>query len=162
MGCYIYAPAGPSQLQSDILKKCIEYIGSTQAGHGSNLSKGKRYIKYELARQNISCSGTAIKRAMQISTKLFRHDFQTYGTHVYFYHKDSCAAILGETIKFIIKHSNDEVKMELLRRIPATDEYLDLLYAHRISQLQWVHTQDYQCQGSEAQDLCNKFDALQF
>ena len=162
MGRYIYAPAGPSKLQSDILKKCIEYIGSTQAGHGSDLSKGKRYIKYELTRHNISCSGTAIKRAMQVSTRVFHHDFQKYGTQVYYYHKDAIVGILHETISFIIMHSNDEIKVELLRGIPANNEYLGVVYAHRLSQLEWVHMQNYKGQGKEAQDLCGKFDALQF
>ena len=60
-----------------MLMKCIEYIGSTQAGHGSNRAKGKRYLKCKL-----SCSGTAINRAMKICLKAKGHDFRTYGVSV--------------------------------------------------------------------------------
>lgn len=157
MSQYIFAPAGPVDLQSNILKRCIEYIGSTQAGYGSNLSKGKRYLKYKL-----SCSGTAIKRAMQSSVKVFGHDFETYGINVYYYHKEACVGILKETIDFVMSHSSEAVKVDIFGCIPSPNEYISILYAYRISQLRWVYNQDYKGQRSEAEELCNGFDGLQF
>lgn len=155
MGQYIFAPAGPKALQSNMLMKCVEYIGSTQAGHGSDRAKGKRYLKYKL-----SCSGTAINRAMKIYPKVKKHDFGTYGVFVYYFHKECCADILKEVITFIISHSNEDEKMTLLGSIPAVDDYLKLLYGYRLSQLKWVANEDYKDQGNAAEKLYSKFNEI--
>lgn len=157
MGQYIFAPAGPKDLQSNMLVKCIEYIGSTQAGHGSNRAKGRRYLKYKL-----SCSGTAINRAMKIGIKANGHDFATYGVFVYFFHKECCADIVEEVIEFIISHSNDNDKKALLGCIPDVGDYLKLLYGYRLSQLKWVAKQDYRDQGDAAEKLYNKFNEITY
>lgn len=157
MGQYIFAPAGPRALQSNMLMKCIEYIGSTQAGYGSNRAKGKRYLKYKL-----SCSGTAINRAMKICLKAKGHDFRTYGVSVYHFHKECCADILEEVIAFIISHSNDDEKKDLLGCVPAVGDYLKLLYGYRLSQLKWVAKEDYKDQGDAAEELYSKFNEITY
>ena len=157
MGQYIFAPAGPKDLQSNMLIKCIEYIGRTQVGPGSNRAKGKRYLKYKL-----SCSGTAINRAMKVCLKARGHDFATYGLCVYYFHKERCADILEEVIKFIISHSNDDDKINLLGCVPAEDDYLQLLYGFRLSQLKWVAKEDYKGQGNVAEELCSKFNRITY
>lgn len=158
MGQYIFAPAGPSRLRSRRLKNCIEFIGSTQGGYGSNLAKGKRYLKSKIP----ACSGTAIKRAMKTMVKVHNHDFQKYGVDVFYYHKEVCSDILFEVIKFIISYGNDDVKTRLLGTIPQLEEYVDLIYRYRISQLKWVCDENYKGQHDEASKLCAKFDRLHF
>ena len=155
MGYYIFAPAGPVKLQSNLLQKCVEYIGATQTGHGSNLSKGKRYLKYK-----INCSGTAIKRTIQTRPKVIGNDYQMYGIDVYYYHTEVCVDIVQEIIQYIKIHSNDTVKKKIFTHIPNDDErYIDLLYAHRISQLYWVSDEDYKGQGKKARKLIDRFTA---
>ena len=163
MGQYIYAPAGPTNLQTKhleacALKKCVEFIGSTRPGCGSNLAKGKRYLKY-----TIPCSGAAIKHAMQSSLKVVEHDFQTYGLVVFRYHKETCAEIVKETIRYIMTHGDDVAKKKALGCTPAKNAYgecLRLIYDYRLSQLKWVKNENYKNQGADAAKLCNKFDAL--
>ena len=155
MGRYVFSPAGAQSLQSNTLQRCIEYIGSKQKGSGSNQAKGKRYLKDKL-----NCSGTAIKRTMQKRYKVIGNEFQVYGLEVYYYHKDYCVDILKETIEFLRKDTDEESKIQLLGFIPADDQYLDLLYAHRIQQLQWVRNEDYKGQGESAQRILDGFSAF--
>ncbi len=81
MAMYVFAPAGPNQLQNNLMRIAIEYIGLQQPGIGSPWAKGKRYIK-----KAIPCSGRAIKRTSIVSDKYFNHDYNQYGTGVYYYH----------------------------------------------------------------------------
>ena len=154
MGCYVFAPAGPAKLHSDMLKKCIEFIGSKQVGGGSDYAKGRRYLKYKL-----QCSGRSIKRAVQSKPKLWVHDFETYGIDVYYYHVDYCAAILRETIDYI-NDCSDDVKEKLLGTVPGRNDYLDLLYKHRISQLKWVEIEDYEGQSAQATFVLGQFATI--
>lgn len=155
MSNYVFAPAGPTTLESGMLIKCVEYIGSTQTGFGSNFSKGKRYLKYRL-----NCSGTAIKRALQRKPKIFGHDFQDYGIDVYYYHIDFCAKIVQEIISYVKVNSNDDVKISIFGSVPRENMYCNLLYGHRISQLHWVEVENYKAQRARAQDLIDSFNAI--
>lgn len=149
---YVYAPAGPQVLHSTLPRKCIEYIGSTQAGYGSNMAKGRRYLKSALG-----CSGRAVKRTINVYIKIVENDFQTYGLDVYYYHIEKCVDIIMEIIRFIKQHSNDQKKIELFGHIPTSDdEYLQLLYGHRISQLKWVENQDYYGQAEKATNIIDR------
>lgn len=163
MGQYIYAPAGPANLktkkaQACALRKCVEFIGSTCSGHGSNLAKGKRYLK-----STVHCSGAAIKHTMQSSFKVIQHNFQTYGLVVLRYHKDACAEILKEITRYIITEGDDAAKTKALGCIPqnnAEDECLHLIFDYRLSHLGWVKNQNYKDQGGDAAKLCDKFGIL--
>lgn len=72
MSMYVFAPAGPRELRNNLLRVAIEYIGSKQKGIGSPWAKGKRYLRNQL-----SCSGTAIKRACAVENKILNHDFNS-------------------------------------------------------------------------------------
>lgn len=162
MGKYIYAPAVNRQMQADKLRKCIEYIGSTQAGRGSNYAKGKRYLRSTLASKHIYCSGKAIKRTIQTYPKLINYPFEIYGIDVYYYHKDVCVEIVKEVVHFIINHSNDEIKSDIFGFVPTRNSFTDQVYGHRIARLKWVRNQNFDGQRSDADSLCNDFDALVF
>lgn len=155
MSNYVFAPAGPIALESGMLTKCVEYIGSTQTGCGSNFSKGKRYLKYKLG-----CSGKSIKRTLRRKPKIFGHDFQNYGIDVYYYHIDFCVKIVQEIIYYIKVNSNDDVKTLIFGSVPPEHMYRDLLYGHRISQLHWVDVVNYKAQRAQAQNLINNFNTI--
>ena len=80
MSMYIFAPAGSEAFHNNLLKYAVEFIGSQQKGFGSSWAKGKRYLKKE-----VLCSGTALKRDCVIKNKYVNHDFEEYGTEVYYY-----------------------------------------------------------------------------
>ena len=56
MSHYVFAPAGAQKTQSGLIYRCVEYIGESQTGGGSNFAKGKRYLKSKIPH----CSGRAI------------------------------------------------------------------------------------------------------
>lgn len=106
MSMYVFAPAGPRELRNNLLRVAIEYIGSKQKGIGSPWAKGKRYLRNQL-----SCSGTAIKRACAVENKILNHDFQQYGTSVYYYQKRDCARIVEAVMSYIADHINADVNV---------------------------------------------------
>ena len=155
MSHYVFAPAGDYSARTDLVLRCVEFIGQCQPGYGSNYSKGKRYLKSQIPK----CSGKAIKRAVKVCSKVINNDFDIYGLDTYFYHVDLCDIIIKEIIDFLKRRSVEE-KEELLGSAPNDGEYLDLLYKHRIEQLKWVEIEDYKKQGGKAEELLERFRAL--
>ena len=96
MAKYVFAPAGTDIETYTVLKKCIEYIGSKQTGFGSNLSKGRRYLKSKKG-----CSCTSVKYLYKSVPKTIGHDFEHLGIYVNKYDKNKCAEVLTEIISFI-------------------------------------------------------------
>lgn len=156
MGKYVYSPAGALITRSNIIQKCVEYIGGLQAGKGSDIGKGVRYLKNRIP----NCSVRAIKRAIKTYPKIYKHQFDKYGLDVYYYHVDNCAEIVKEVIEFIYFHSNDDEKKRIFGIVPKREEYLNLLYESRISQLRWVRREDYMDQGEQAEIIEHKFEDL--
>lgn len=151
---YIYAPAGPVQLRNSLLRSGVEFIGSQQSGFGSSWAKGKRYIKNKLC-----CSGTAIKRTCVVKNKVIGHDYEQYGTEIYYYHKDCCADIVKLVLDYLLANINNP----LLPQVFGNFDYkqlLSIVYAHRISQLMWVITTNYKDQGECAAQVYRKFQKL--
>lgn len=109
MAMYVYAPAGVVQLRSSLLKSGVEFIGSKQFGFGSNWAKGKRYIK-----ERVNCSGAAIKRACVVKNRVFKHDYEVYGTEVYYFHTDFCALIVKTIIDYLVSHRDDPLLPQAL------------------------------------------------
>ena len=93
---YVFAPAGSEAFHNNLLKYAVEFIGSQQKGFGSSWAKGKRYLKKE-----VLCSGTALKRACVIKNKYVNHDFEEYGTEVYYYQTEDCARIVKTILDYI-------------------------------------------------------------
>lgn len=151
---YVFAPAGPGVFHNNMLKTAVEFIGSQQEGCGSSWAKGKRYLKRKLF-----CSGTAIKRTCVIKNKYMKHDYEKYGSEVYYYHKDDCACIVGTILNYIVDHKNDNTLPEELSN-KSFQELLTKTYHHRISQIEWVRDMDYKKQGNEAKIVCEKLNAL--
>lgn len=156
MGQYVYSPAGAVETRSRTIQACVEYIGNIQTGKGSNLGKGIRYLRSKIP----NCSGRAIKRAIKVYPKIYKHDFERYGLDVYCYHIDKCADIVKEIIEFILRHSNDEDKIELFGHIPSKSEYIDLIYGARLSQLRWAIRLDYMDQYDQASLVEHNFNNL--
>lgn len=96
MSMYVFAPAGSEAFHNNLLKYAVEFIGSQQKGFGSSWAKGKRYLKKE-----VLCSGTALKRACVIKNKYVNHDFEEYGTEVYYYQTEDCARIVKTILDYI-------------------------------------------------------------
>lgn len=156
MGVYVFAPAGSDKLQNNILEKCVEYIGSKQVGCGSNSAKGRRYLKKEL-----NCSGRAIKRTISKKYKIINNkELQTFGVDVYYFHAEFCAKIVEKIIDYIDSSADDAFKNNVFGCVPAGPSYLDLSYAYRLSQLEWVQRENYQNQGKKAKEIKEKFDIL--
>jgi len=99
---YVFAPAGSEAFHNNLLKYAVEFIGSQQKGFGSSWAKGKRYLKKE-----VLCSGTALKRACVIKNKYVNHDFEEYGTEVYYYQTEDCARIVKTILDYIVDHLVD-------------------------------------------------------
>jgi hypothetical protein len=154
MAMYIFAPAGPYKLRSSLLRVGVEFIGSQQPGFGSPWAKGKRYIKDQLL-----CSGTAIKRACVTTNKFINHDFEQYGTEVYYYHKDYCVDIVTFVLDYLVAHMNDPSLPHVFNH-SSYAQLLSLVYSHRISQIKWVTQNNYRNQGEGAMHLDEKFTAL--
>lgn len=156
MSIYVFAPAGPDKLQNNILEKCIEYIGSKQAGYGSNSAKGRRFLKCKLG-----CSGRAIKRTVSKKCKIINHiEFETFGTDVYYYHSVFCARIVEEIIDYINRNADTSFKNAVFKSITTGEDYLNETYAYRLSQLKWVRIENYQNQGTKAKHVEEQFDTL--
>ena len=156
MGKYVYAPAGARVLRSDLLLRCIEYIGELQPGIGSNEAKGKRYLRKHIE----GCSGRMIKRTAKICKKVRQHDFEQYGLDVYYYSPEMSARILEVTTEFMRRASQNALKKEVLGCIPRDNEYLQLLYGHRLSQLSWVIETDYYGQEQDARIIAQEIEYL--
>lgn len=154
MSRYIFAPAGPKELHNNLLKKAVEFIGSQEKGLGSSWAKGKRYL-----RKKISCSGIAIKKTCVVKNKYVNHDFEEYGTEVYYYEKDDCARIVESILNYILEHKEEDI----LPQVFSNCDFQELLiktYGHRISQVEWVRDMDYKGQGEEAEKVCEKLNKL--
>lgn len=153
MSHYVFAPAGAQKTQSGLIYRCVEYIGESQAGGGSNFAKGKRYLKSKIPH----CSGRAIKRTISTFSKVVGNDFETYGCDVYYYHIVLCHKIVYAIIDYIKTYSNDQWKKDTFGHIPKESEYCNLIYQHRISQLRWVQHMDYMEQGERAAEVLGHF-----
>ena len=156
MGKYVYSPAGALGTRSNIIQKCVEYIGGLQTGKGSDIGKGARYLKSKIP----NCSVRAIKRAIKTYPRIYKHEFDKYGLEVYYYHVDYCAEIVKEVMEFIYCHSNDDEKKRIFGIMPNREEYLNLLYEARLSQLRWVRREDYMNQGRQAEIIEHMFENL--
>ncbi len=154
MSKYVFAPAGPKELNNNCMRLAIEFIGSQQKGGGSAWSKGKRYL-----RNNLQCSGTAIKRACVVKDKYINHDFQKYDTRVYYYQIENCARIVEYTLDYIVQSQN---KTGLPQALRDSDfhKLLEESYGHRISQIEWVRDVDYKDQRDNACIVCEQLNSL--
>ena len=156
MGQYVYSPAGALMTRSKTIQKCVEYIGGLQVGKGSELKKGIRYLKNKIP----DCSGRAIKRAIRTYPKVYKHEFDKYGLDVYYYHIDKCAEIVKEIMEFMCCYSNNDEKKRIFGAVPKKEEYLNLLYEARLSQLRWARRENYMGQGEQAAVIEQKFENL--
>lgn len=154
MSLYVFAPAGSEAFHNNLLKYAVEFIGSQQKGFGSSWAKGKRYLKKE-----VLCSGTALKRACVIKNKYVNHDFEEYGTEVYYYQKEDCARIVKTILDYIVDHKDDAALPQAFSN-KSFQELLAETYDHRISQAKWVRDMDYKKQGDAAQIVCEKLNTL--
>lgn len=155
MARYIYAPAQTRNWYGSKIYRCVEFIGSQQKGRGNDVSKGRRYLKNKL-----KCSGNAIRRAMRIEERTYRHDYKIYGLDVYYYHKDYSDLIIEEIINFVRQNASDSKKEEIFEIIPTDDQYLSLIYWHQLDCLEWVADFDYKHQGKDARILHNRFSDI--
>lgn len=155
MSKYVYAPAGSIKLRNELLKSGVEFIGLHQSGFGSSWAKGKRYIKNELR-----CSGTAIKKACIVKDRMHKHDFKQYGTEVYYYHKDYCSKIVKIILDYLVLHIKDPALPQAFANADFAT-LLNLTYSHRISQIKWVSIINYQEQGNDAERIYNDLNNLQ-
>lgn len=119
MSMYVFAPAGSEAFHNNLLKYAVEFIGSQQKGFGSSWAKGKRYLKKE-----VLCSGTALKRACVIKNKYVNHDFEEYGTEVYYYQTEDCARIVKTILDYIVDHVFDN---EISYWVMLSNAYTDML-----------------------------------
>lgn len=154
MSMYVFAPAGAIKLRNSFLKLGVEFIGSQQPGCGSSWAKGKRYIKAKLM-----CSGTAIKRTCVVKNKVFNHNFEEYGTEVYYYHKEYCAKIVEIILDYLMLHINDPDLPQVFCSADLST-LLDITYSHRISQVKWVSVQNYKDQGEDAECVYNDLNSI--
>lgn len=155
MGVYVFAPAGPERLQNSVMEKCVKYIGSQQIGGGSDIAKGRRYLKHKLG-----CSIRAVKRTINKQYKIINNSsFTEFGIAVYYFHSEYCVKIVEETIKYIENSSYDN-KKEIFGCLPSGAKFLDLAYSYRISQLEWVVVENYQDQGKMAKLIYDNFEKL--
>lgn len=141
MSMYVFAPAGSEAFHNNLLKYAVEFIGSQQKGFGSSWAKGKRYLKKE-----VLCSGTALKRACVIKNKYVNHDFEEYGTEVYYYQTEDCARIVKTILDYIVDHKDDAALPQAFSN-KSFQELFAETYDHRISQAEWVRDMDYKKQG---------------
>ncbi len=155
MSMYVFAPAGSDAFRNGLMKRAIEFIGSQESGFGSPWAKGKRYIKKEVP----SSSGRAIKRSCVVVDKYFNHDFNEYGTEVYYYHKDCCDQIIATVLKYIVSNQNEGTLPQAFSNLNF-EELLEKTNGHRISQLKWVENTDYKRQGEAAEKVCKKLNRL--
>lgn len=154
MSKYVFAPAGPNELHNNCMRLAIEFIGSQQKGFGSAWAKGKRYL-----RDNLQCSGTAIKRACVVKDKYFNHDFQEYGTGVYYYQIENCARIVEYTLNYIVRSQNEAGLPQALCNSDF-HKLFEKSYSHRISQIEWVRDMNYKDQRENADIVCEKLNSL--
>ena len=156
MGKYVYAPAGAKTARNDLILRCIEYIGEMQPGIGSNEAKGKRYLRRHIE----GCSGRAIKRAAKTCKRVYHHDFEKYGLDVYYYLQEVSARILEVTIEFMKRAPREDLKNEVFGCVPNDNQYMQLLYGHRMSQLNWVIGTNYQGQVEKARIIVQEIEYL--
>lgn len=151
---YVFAPTnnGEKRLERNF-ESVIKYIGSKQSGLGSNLAKGKRFIKNE-----IDCTGAAIKHLYKSVPKL-RDDSYMYGLYVYKYN-DKCCAIVSLLMEYIEKYIQDRNPREVLVNIPNTkDKYFDWLFLNQYGSLYWA-SNHYKKQHKKATDILQRLDDL--
>lgn len=112
-----------------------------------------------ILRRKCPCSGTALKRACVIKNKYVNHDFEEYGTEVYYYQKEDCARIVKTILDYIVDHKDDAALPQAFSN-KSFQELLAETYDHRISQAKWVRDMDYKKQGDAAQIVCEKLNTL--
>ena len=148
MGYYIYAPVGAFREKTNVLVKCVEFIGSRQDGIGSDYAKGKRYLKRKIP----NCSSRAIRRTVKICEKVYNHDYEKYGLDVYYFHKELCARIVEEILDYMIRQDT-QTKINIFGRDINKSETINIMCDHRIDQLEWVANTDYKEQGEAAGNI---------
>lgn len=145
---YLFTPSGETQETVEILKKSIEFIGSKQAGIGSNYAKGKRYLKKEFG-----CSGTAIKYLFKTFPKRWNHKYETLGIYVYRFDKNKCVDILLGIINFFETNANDTEIDRFFYQIVRPIAYLDVLFSTQEDKIEWVYNHNYQDQREDADKI---------
>ncbi len=153
---YVFAPTDNGKKVEEVnFKNIIEYIGSQQSGCRSNRAKGIRYIKNE-----IGCSGTAVKRLYKSIYKIFNHDMTTYGLNVYKYEKH-CCGIISVMLEYIEKYSNDERTDVHITNIPSSkSEYFNWIFSNQYKALKWVFDTKYKNQQKQAEDILHRLNNL--
>ncbi len=155
MAKYVFAPAGTDIETYTVLKKCIEYIGSKQTGFGSNLSKGRRYLKSKKG-----CSCTSVKYLYKSVPKTIGHDFEHLGIYVNKYDKNKCAEVLTEIISFIDDKCDDDTKKRLFDGVVRPCPYIIPLYSKQKSNLEWVINHNYKGQAENANEVLENIDSI--
>lgn len=152
---YVFAPTANGEKRDEKnFRKIVEYIGSKQAGIGSNTARGLRYIKNELG-----CSGTTIKFLYKSSKKVFHHNIEKYGTNVYRYN-EFCRGIIGVLIEHIpqyIKDNSDNIK---LNKNSTNSEKFDWLFFNQFVAIKWVENEDYQQQREKASEIISMLECF--
>jgi hypothetical protein len=155
MAKYIFAPAGINAETNKILKECIEYIGANQTGFGSNLSKGRRYLKSE-----IGCSCTSVKYLYKTVPKTIGHDFEDLGIYVNKYDKNKCADTLTEIVSYIHENCDEDAKNQLFEGVIRPCPYITPLYSQQKSNLEWVVNHNYKEQGENANEVLKNLNLI--
>lgn len=145
---YVFAPTANGEKRDEKnFRDIVEYIGSKQAGIGSNIAKGLRYIKKELG-----CSSTTIKFLYKSSKKIIKHDVEQYGTNVYRYN-EFCRGIIGILIEYIPQYIKDNSDNIELNKNSTNSEKFDWLFLNQFVALKWVENEDYKKQREKASKI---------
>lgn len=152
---YVFAPTANGEKRDEKnFRKIVEYIGSKQAGIGSNTAKGLRYIKNELG-----CSGAAIKFLYKSSKKILNHNIEQYGTNVYRYN-EFCCGIIGILIEHIPQYIEDNSdKIELNKNSKIFNKF-DWLFFNQYVAIKWVENENYQQQREKASEIISRLECF--
>lgn len=153
---YVFAPTDSGKKVEEVnFKNVIEYIGSKQPGSGSNRAKAIRYIKNE-----IGCSGTAVKRLYKSTFKIFNHDITTYGLNIYKYEKH-CSGIISIMLEYIEKYLEDERTNIHIPNIPSSkSEYFNWIFSNQYKALKWVFDTKYKNQQRQTEKILQNLNNL--
>lgn len=152
MNQYVFAPADEARIVY-VLRECIEYIGRDQHGNGSNYAKGRRYL-----REKTKCTGASIKYLYKPALKIIRNDFLNNGISVYKYHKEYCAIILEEIIKYI--DSRPQIKNKVFHAYRKPIKYIDVLYEYQRARLVITVNDNYSNQAEDGGKILQSIDEI--
>ncbi len=152
---YVIAPAGANAKQSIELRKCIELIGSTQPGKGSDYAKGRNYL-----RSRIGCSGACIKHLFKPIIKLVGRDFERHGIYVYKCHDVFAPVLLRKIINELIENVARADIEVLWGNIEPGQLYINLLFWKQMDAIAWTRDNNYLDQYECAKELWNDLNSI--